>query len=356
MIHTKKSRIAILKNEDPYDHLLWVSACEKRDTEIEFIIIDLTSENWLKQIQDFTPDYLLLKPAGKTTLFRDLYTERVDILIHDLGYNSFPTYDEVRIYESKRFFANWAMANKIDHPRTWIFYNKAEVNNWIETAKYPIVGKLNIGASGNGIKILKSKPEIEAYIAKAFSEGLSARTGPKLGKGNIVKRFWSKLLNPQSLINRLKTYSEIAADKQKGYVIFQEYIAHDFEWRAVRIGDSFFAHKKLKKGDKASGSLLKNYDNPPEKLFDYVKGLTDRFNFRSVAIDIFEDSKGDYLVNEIQCIFGQSDPYQMLVNNTPGRYLKIDNKWIFEAGDFNSNESFDLRLSTVIENINKTSK
>ena len=71
MIHSKKSRLAILKNEDPYDHLLWVSACTKRESEVEYIIIDITSENWLKQIQDFAPDYLLLKPSGKTTIYRD---------------------------------------------------------------------------------------------------------------------------------------------------------------------------------------------------------------------------------------------------------------------------------------------
>lgn len=352
MINSNKSRLAILKNEDPYDHLLWVSACEKRQNEINFTVIDITSENWLNQIRDFMPDYLLLKPSGTTRLFRDLYLERVYILTTDLKYKSFPTYDELKIYESKRFFANWAMANNIKHPKTWIFYYKAEANYWITKAKFPIVGKINIGASGNGISFLKSKFEAQAYIKKAFSEGLTAKTGPKLRKGDLIKRVWSKILNPKRLVNRLKTYSNIAADKQKGYVILQEYIVHDFEWRVVRIGDSFFAHKKLKKGDKASGSLLKSYDNPPEKLFDFVKELTDKFDFRSVAIDIFEDTDGNYLVNEIQCIFGQSDPYQMLVNNVPGKYSKLDNHWVFERGDFNGNESFDLRLSTVIDYLN----
>lgn len=45
----------------------------------------------------------------------------------------------------------------------------------------------------------------------------------------------------------------------------------------------------------------------------------DKFNFTSQAIDVFET--GDQLlINEMQCIFGQSDPYQMLIDGEPGRY------------------------------------
>lgn len=50
----------------------------------------------------------------------------------------------------------------------------------------------------------------------------------------------------------------------------------------------------------------------------------------------------------MQCIFGQSDPYQMLVNGIPGRYVMIEGNWIFEEGDFNTNQSYDLRLETAL--------
>ncbi|MBK6932905.1 MAG: hypothetical protein IPH12_19360 [Saprospirales bacterium] len=66
-------------------------------------------------------------------------------------------------------------------------------------------------------------------------------------------------------------------------------------------------------------------------------------------MDLFECSDGRYLVNEMQCIFGQSDPYQMLVNGQPGRYRRIDGKWTFEPGDFNRIRSFLLRLEHFIE-------
>ena len=207
---------------------------------------------------------------------------------------------------------------------------------------------MNVGASGKGIKILKDKTELRHYIEMAFGAGIHSKTGPKLTKNRLIQRVFNKIINPSQLINRLRTYKEIASDKQKGFIILQEYIQHDFEWRVVKIGDSFFAHKKIKKGDKTSGSLLKNYDNPPLDLFDFVKDIADRFNFQSVAMDIFKNNN-QYLVNEIQCIFGQSDSFQMLVNGIKGRYRYLNNQWIFEEGDFNQNQSYNLRIDTVIQ-------
>ena len=93
--------------------------------------------------------------------------------------------------------------------------------------------------------------------------------------------------------------------------------------------------KKIVINKKASGSLEKEYVIPPIELLNFVRSLTDMFRFRSIALDVFEPSKGKYLINEAQCIFGQSDPYQMLVDENPGRYLFKDGQWIFEKGNFN---------------------
>lgn len=242
------------------------------------------------------------------------------------------------------------MANRIPHPKTQVFYHKKEAKKALSSFKFPVVGKMNVGASGKGIKILKNQAELDQYIDLAFTNGLSAKTGPKLKQGKLIQRLFQKLIHPKQLINRLKTYKEIASDKQLGFIILQEYIPHDFEWRVVKIGNSFFAHKKLKEGEKTSGSLLKNYDNPPLQLFDFVRTITERFNFQSVAVDLFE-ANNTYLVNEIQCIFGQSDPYQMLVDGKPGRYKYENNQWVFEAGDFNQNQSYDLRLEYILSKL-----
>lgn len=349
MNNKKNIKLAILKNEDPFDHLKWVDACEDYPKNIDYKVFDLTVETWLEDISEYSPSILLLKPSGKTSLFRSLYQERLEILVTSLNYKSFPSLDEVRIYESKRYFAYWAKAHQLPHPKTWIYYNRNEALKATKKLKLPLVGKINIGASGNGVQILHTYDQLKKYISKAFNEGLVSRTGPKLKQGKLIQRAWQKFLHPKDLINTLKTYRDIANDSQKGFIILQEFIKHDYEWRAVRIGDSYFAHKKLVSNEKASGTLDKEYCDPPKELLEFVRSLTEQFNFKTVAIDVFEPVPGHYLINEIQCIFGQSDPYQMLVDGNPGRYVFKDSKWVFEKGEFNTNKSYNLRLKTAIE-------
>lgn len=346
-------KIAVLKNEDSFDHQPWILACNTFKDKVEYQEIDLTAQDWLQQIKSFNPDACVLKPSGRTELFRNLYLERAEILNKDLCMPLFPSYDELRIYENKKYFAYWAQANCVPHPATRVFYHKNEALGYASKAPLPVVGKKNLGASGNGVRILKERDELRDYVAQAFGSGVVSRTGPKLEKGRLLGRLWDKLTHPRELANRLKTYRDVAADRQKGFVILQDYVPHEFEWRAVRIGNSFFAHKKLKVGDKASGTLLKDYCNPPLALLDFVYSLTQDFGFRSVAVDVFEDGKNGYLVNEIQCIFGQSDAFQMMVDGKAGRYVREDGAWIFEEGDFAANACYNLRLDWVLSHLNQ---
>lgn len=343
-------KVIILRNELEDDHNLWIKACEEYKDDIEYRVVNLTSNNWLEEIQKESCHILLAKPGGLIAPFKQLYDERIYILAYILGYKIFPSPLEIFIYENKRFLSYWLNANNILHAITSVFYDQAEALNFINQTKFPIVAKTNIGASGSGVQIIKTKKEALKYIIETFSgKGSPQRTGPNLDKKGYLKRGSHYLLHPSDIGKKLSIYHTKAVNPQKGFVIFQEYIPHDFEWRVVRIGESFFAHKKLKKGDKSSGSLLKNYDNPPLDLFDFVKEITDTHAFYSQAIDIFE-SESNYLINEMQCIFGQSDPYQMLVDSQAGRYRFIGGKWVFEQGDFVENACYNLRLEFLLMN------
>ena len=166
--------------------------------------------------------------------------------------------------------------------------------------------------------------------------------------GMWSQRILNVLRNPDRIIKRLQLYKTISNDTQKFFVIFQQYIPHDFEWRIVKIGDSYFGHKKIKVGDKASGSKGIDYSLPPEMLLSFVKDICLRFNFNTMAVDIFEDEHGGYLINEMQTIFGHVQSYICRNDDGPGRFLFKDGKWIFENGMFNTNLSYDLRLNDVI--------
>ncbi|MFA6726208.1 MAG: hypothetical protein WCS13_05820 [Candidatus Cloacimonadaceae bacterium] len=346
----QRMKICILGNENLNDTFQWEIVVSKYSQEIEWQVINLCAYDWLEKIIDGNYDLFLAKPPGVTQRFKQLYDERLYILKTELGIKVYPTLKEVLIYENKRFLSFWLAANNIPHPFTWIFYNKEEALNFINNYKnYPIVGKINIGAAGKGIKFLNNKKEALIYIQRSFSkQGLKSRWYPYVKKGFLLTRIKRFVKNKSYRNQRLSIYKAIYDESQKGFIILQEYIPHEYEWRVVRIGDSFFAHKKLKRGEKASGTLIKEYGKPPFDLLYFVKEITDRHQLYSQSVDIFESDRG-YLINEMQCIFGQSDPYQMLVNGIPGRYVMIEGNWIFEEGDFNTNQSYDLRLETALK-------
>lgn len=343
-------KAVILRNNQKDEHLPWVQACEAYKSEVTYRIVDLTAHNWLEEIQKEEVDVLLAKPACLTNSLKQLYDERIYILSEVLNHKIFPDPQEIYIYENKRLLSFWLKANRIPHPKTNVFYQQKEANRFMDNSQYPVIAKTNIGAAGSGVKIIANRVQMKDYIQSTFSgTGAPKRWGPNLKKGNLIGRIINLALNPKKLVNTGRNYLKRKQDHQKGFVIFQEFVEHDFEWRVVRIGDSFFAHKKLKIGEKASGSILKKYDNPPLSLFDFVKGITDKHKFYSQAVDVFETTAGDYLVNEMQCIFGQSDDFQMMIDGKIGRYICQYNSWVFEEGDFNKNQSYNLRVKTVIE-------
>lgn len=351
---SKKHKVCILANEFNDDHQFWLKTLDENSDLVDFPIIDLTLNSWLDEVLQSKAEIYIARPPGLSDPSKQLYDERLYIISEVLNKPIYPSLNEVLVYENKRFLSYFLKSNNIPHPKTYVFYSRKEAEQFCKETEYPIVAKTNIGASGSGVRVLKSNEETQDYIQKTFAgKGAPKRWGPNLEKGGLLKRGFHYVMHPQEIMKKIRIYSSKKNTQQKGFLIFQEFIKHSFEWRCVRIGDSYFAHKKIAVGDKASGTLLKGYENPPIKLFDFIKETTDKIGFTSLAIDLFETETGGYLVNEMQCYFGQSDSYQMKVDDKIGRYRFHNGKWIFEEGDFAKNACYNLRVEEVLKLLNK---
>jgi hypothetical protein len=342
---------AILKNETRDDHLEWVRACENGKYDIKYKIIDLTRQDWLDRALDGDYDCYLTRPPAYSSLFKQLYDERLYILNTVLRKKIYPSFEEILIYENKRLLAYWLKASGIPHAETWIYYDRVEALDFVMSCELPVVAKTAIGAAGSGVKIITDRRDLEKYVERVFSsKGISRRWGPNLRKEDLWRRSLNRMKNiPGALSYFRDKYVSSRSDIQTMFVILQKYIKCDFEWRAVRIGDSYFAHKKLRsRGEMFSGTSRVGWEGPSAGLLDFVRDVCDRRNFFSQAVDIFQDQGGRFLVNELQCFFGSRNPHQMIVNGKPGRYVYRNSQWTFEQGNFNTNNSFDLRLEHVI--------
>lgn len=342
---------AILKNDLRDSHLRWEEACNSLG--INFRIIDLTDSAFIELLRKEPFDFCLAQPPGHTSLMKSMYDERIFAIENYLKKKVFPSFHEIVLHENKKVLAYFLNSKKIPHPRTLIFYDQLEAFDHINTIEMPVVIKTSIGAAGSGVKILHSRGEVKKFIARGFRKGFKRRYGPNRKTGSPGKWLIKAIKSPGYFLSKISEYSERSQDIQKGFAIIQEYIPHEFEWRMVKIGDSFFAYKKLKIDNQASGSKVFEYGPPPIELLDFTRNLCNKEAFNFMAVDLFYVNKKIY-VNELQTIFGHKNPYICMVNDVPGRYLYNNGNWVFEEGSFNENESYTLRLREIMKILGKS--
>ncbi len=76
-----------------------------------------------------------------------------------------------------------------------------------------------------------------------------------------------------------------------------------------------------------------------------------------MAVDVFETTDGRYLVNELQTTFGLHVEDGLPVKEgKPGRFLFDDTTrtWCFEEGQFCQNELCNLRVLTLLEQMDSS--
>lgn len=308
-------------------HLPYVAACQEQG--VSYRVVDISGPRWLEEVQQSGCDAFLVRPSGLTSIWKQMYDERLRVIAQDLGKTVFPSYDGTWLYESKRRMHYWLSAHGIPHPKTWIFYDLKQALRFVDQATLPIVYKSDFGAAASGVRVFRNRRALRRHVKRCFKRGYRA-------------------------------YTRCANDKEWGSVLLQEYLPDAREWRMVRLGDSYFGYEKLKKGDFHSGSHAWRYGRPPAQLLDLVRYVTDKGSFTSMAVDSFVTSDGRLLVNELQALFGVDDPSepQCMVDGKAGRMTWDDetNSWQFQEGAFCDNSCCNLRVKTLLEHLDRKTK
>lgn len=314
--------LGILKEYTQY-HQNYISACQEMD--VSYRVIDIAGSNWINVIKESGCDAYLVWPPALMTVWKEMFDERLKVMIDDLEMIIFPTYDELWMWESKRRMRDWLYAHKISTPQTWIFYDFEEAYDFAKEAKIPIVFKTNHGDCSKGVKILRSRREMYKYIRRVFSCGVRLPSSHK-------------------------------CDRQWGSVVFQEYMPDAVEWRLIRVGDSYFGYMKKKIGDYASGSHAGVYADIPKNLLNFIKDITDKNDFYSISLDVMVEPNDKPYVIEVQSLFGCThDPRKLRVNGKAGRYIfdKEKNNWVFQEGIFDQNICCNLRVEYLLKFLDK---
>jgi glutathione synthase/RimK-type ligase-like ATP-grasp enzyme len=304
------------------------------ELEISYDIIDFTSEGWWRNITKSDCDGFIIRASGEKETSRQLCEERLYHIVKDTNIPLYPSYAAIRLYENKKAQAYWMEINKIIHPKTYIFYKKTEAVSFLNSCTFPIVFKPNLGAKAMGVKIIKNKTEGMRIINKLFTRYKFI---------NFGYTSWTK---------KRGIPIPIMDNKQYNFLMFQEFIAVKTEWRIIKVGNSYFGHQKLanEKGFH-SGSGLVGWVLPPIELLELLKTICIKGNFHQMSIDVFEDSNGNYYVNEMQTYWGGKKESQMLDNGIGCRYIDDNGIWRLEYGIFNQNRSWNLRVNDFMKTL-----
>ncbi len=308
-----------------HKHLAYASAC--RDLGVSYKVIDISGPDWLEAVEQSGCDAFLARPSGLTSVWKQMYDERLRVIAQDLGKTVYPEYDSLWFYESKRRMHYWLKAHDVPHPRTWIFYDRKPAYDFVAETNLPIVYKSDFGSAASGVKIFRNRARLRRHVKRCFGRGY-------------------------------RPYTRCRDDKEWGSVYLQEYLSDVAEWRMIRLGESYFGYQKVKAGDFHSGSHLWRYEEPSSHLLDFVRSVTDLGPFTSMAVDIFAASDGRLWVNELQALFGTDDPSepQCVVDGKAGRMIwdNATNSWQFQEGAFCGNSCCNLRVKTLLQRLGQT--
>ncbi len=298
--------------------------------KFDYEIIDLTALDWMERIRESRCSGFLCRPPSRVQERKTMFDERLFIMTRHMGKLIYPSYEELLIYENKRLAQYWLEAHGFPHPETFVFYRKRDLHSFLENFRdFPLIYKTNIGAKSTGVKVLKTTSQARRVGRRIF--GIFPT--PSLAWGYTPVRSGRILSVPAPGV------------RERHVMLLQRFERIKWEWRMVRIGDSYFGHRKLpgRKG-LASGTLLKAWGAPPVELLRLTMDICEAGGFNSMAIDIFETEDGRYLVNELQSIFGQSTENLMYIDGEPGRYIEKGGEFIFQPGEYNLHNSFMLRV------------
>ena len=301
-------------------HMHWhyIAAC--RELDVSYKVLDISGPDWLDVVEQSGCDAFLARPSVQSSIWKQMYDERLRILASAGGHIIFPDVESLWLWESKRKMHYWLASHHIPHPKTWVFYNRKSALEFADACALPIVFKSDMGSGASGVMIFRDRSDLKRHITLCFGKGFT-------------------------------TYRRSPKDLEFNSILLQEYLPDVKEWRMVRIGDSYFAYEKVKQDDFHSGSHKFHYERPPDKLLDFVKHVSEVGEFRSIDLDLFITSCGEILVNELQALFGQQGSREICrVNDVSGRMIfdETTGEWAFEPGEFCRNYMCNLRVQYVL--------
>lgn len=240
--------------------------------------------------------------------------------------------------------------------KTWVFWEKQKAVEFVETAQFPLVFKLSVGAGSANVLKLESRSEALRLVDIMFTDGFAPYTINEFEQklDDSFPHFYRRLKDSANYL--LKRYWPAAPQKpphwyyliQKNYIYFQEFVPDNrYDIRVTVIGKRAFGFVRHNRdGDfRASGSgrIDYNHDLIPEKSLQIAQKISKERDFQSMAYDFLITQNEGLVLSEISYCYQNKAVYDC------GGYWDKDLNW-YEGAVWPE----DAILEDFINSIGKT--
>jgi glutathione synthase/RimK-type ligase-like ATP-grasp enzyme len=315
--HTRPSgrlrhRIGVTVAPDHPDAVPLRAAAAELGGEVHFF--DPDAPHWAESVLGSGLDGHLVRLRHATYVERGLDDARL-ALLHLEGVPAWPTPAEAFLYEDKARAAWLLAARGVPHVPTLTFIRFADAEAYLSAADYPLVMKTRIGAGGSGVERLEN-----------------VRSALALARACLDGRWQRRAADPR--------------DADFGYLTVQPFIADAREHRVIRLGETYFAHGKVRApgGWRYSGSGSRDWELPGVHVLDAGAEVMDRLGMTCGAVDILEQPDGRWAVLEAQAWYEGFRAAQMDVDGVPTIAKRTASGWSFETAAPHIHRGHALRL------------
>jgi len=285
----------------------WIAYCQKKG--IAFKLVNCYASDIIKQIADCSA--LMWNFHHKN--YRDvLFAKQLLYAVELTGRKVFPDHNTCWHFDDKVAQKYLLESLNAPIPPTYTFYIKEDALNWIEKATFPLVFKLRCGAGSQHVKLAKSISQARSLVNKAFNHGFSQfdRIGYLQERIRQFRDLNDNLSGVLKGIARLIIPTEFALmhSKEKGYILFQEFIPYNnHDIRVIVINNKAFAIKRIvRKNDfRASGSGKIQFEKENFSI-DTIKlslEIAAKLQSQCIAFDFVFDDNNNPLIVEISYSF-----------------------------------------------------
>ena len=235
----------------------------------------------------------------------------LDAIETHLGLEVFPDHNSRWHYDEK--LSQHYLLEALDLPRikSWVFWDYDQAINFAQSATYPMVFKLSVGAASANVILVQNFLQAKQQIDKTFKQVYFPYSSHEFSfQYNLLKPAYYKGVLKRALFSLAYIFKNEYPPLpeywllQKNYAYFQEFCKDNpCDIRITVIGDRAWGFTRANRGGdfRASGSGKVDYDRGKIPL-DAVKlafETSKKIKAQSMAYDIMYDNSRRLVINEI---------------------------------------------------------